>query len=476
LKSTGGHHPPPTVSTQPLSLRWNFSWIAAGNAVEMGCQWGLLVVLAHLGNLEMIGTVVLAFAICAPVYALACLGLRSALVSDARREYQFGDYLALRLVTSTLALAAIVALALTGGYQTETVLIILAAGLGELLKSISDIFHALLQQRERMDRIGVSLMLRGPLVLVLLGLGVYLTENILWAMLAFPLAAAFTLFCYDLPAGSRILRTAPAGNRGASVEPRARDAGLKPRWHFPTLLRLAWLTLPLGGVLMLITLTASLPRYAVSYYLGNRALGLFVSIYYLAMVGNKVVTAIGQSAGPRLAKYHAAGNTVAYVRLLGKLLGVTVGLGALLVATVALAGGPILGLLYDADFAPYQSLAVWLMLAGAMMHLTIPLGMAIEATRRFKTHMILRAVGVLVLLALLPQLIPTYNLQGAAVAMLIAFACTFAGCLGVVVWSVRDSRPSATEAEHSAPQQPARGRVPPPRWKRGAARERLKTP
>ena len=443
MNSTAGYCPPQTVRTQPLSLRLNFSWIAAGNAVEMVCQWGLLVVLAHLGNLEMIGTVVLAFAVCAPVNALAYLGLRGAVVTDARGEYRFADYLALRLVTATLALATIAGIILAAGYESETALIILVVGTGELLRSVSDIFHALLQQQERMDRIAISLMIRGPFILALLALGVYVTGNVVWGMLGFPLAAAAVLFGYDIPNGSRIVKTTTRGGKKTPSGPTTcygpitSGAGLKPRWDARTLLKLAWLTLPLGIVLMLIALTTSIPRYMVSHHLGNRALGIFVSIFYLAMVGTKVVTAMGQSAGPRLAKYHAAGNTAAYVRLLAKLLGVVVGLGAAAVLVVALAGGPILSLLYDTDFTPHLNLAVFLMLAGATMYLTVPLGIAVEAMRRFKTHMIIRAAGVLVLLVLLPGMIEAHGLQGAAAAMLISFACSAAGCLAVVLWSVR---------------------------------------
>ena len=37
------------------SLRWNFSWTFVGNIIYSGCQWGMLVVLAKVGNPEMVG-------------------------------------------------------------------------------------------------------------------------------------------------------------------------------------------------------------------------------------------------------------------------------------------------------------------------------------------------------------------------------------------------------------------------------------
>ena len=80
-----------------------FSWIIWGNFVYSLSRWGMIAVLAQLGGPEMVGRVVLAFAICAPITALGNLGLRSVLVTDARGEYRFGDYFALRLVTSAAA-------------------------------------------------------------------------------------------------------------------------------------------------------------------------------------------------------------------------------------------------------------------------------------------------------------------------------------------------------------------------------------
>jgi hypothetical protein len=37
------------------SLRWNFSWTFVGNIIYSACQWGMLVVLAKIGNPEMVG-------------------------------------------------------------------------------------------------------------------------------------------------------------------------------------------------------------------------------------------------------------------------------------------------------------------------------------------------------------------------------------------------------------------------------------
>ncbi len=407
---------------RPLSLRRNFAWAAAGNAVSVFSQWGKVVVLAHLGNLEMIGLMALAFAICAPVIALAGLGLRSAVVTDVRREYPFADYLTLRLLTSLLALAVIVGMVLVGDHSRTTAAIIVVVAVAEVFVSISDVFHGLMQQYERMDRMGYSLMIRGPLMLGLLGLGVMLTGDVFWAMVGYAAAMGLTLLFFDLPMAVWLTRRDPLGNR------------LLPCWRPMSLVRLAVLAAPLGVVLTLAALAVSLPRYTISHYLGNHALGVFVSIYYLSIAGTKLVNTVGQSAGPRLAKFYAADDTRAFGQLLGQLVLLVLGLGTAGVFAVALLGQWVLGTLYDADFRPYWGLSLLVMTAAAVMYLSALLGMALESMRRFRTHMAIRAVGVLLLLGTLPILVPSMGLYGAAVSMLISSVANALGCFGVILW------------------------------------------
>src|ERR1043165_9211480 len=80
------------------SLRANFLWSLTGTIIYAGCQWGMLVALAKLGDAEMVGQFALALAVTAPVLMFTNLQLRSVQATDARKDYAFGDYLALRPV------------------------------------------------------------------------------------------------------------------------------------------------------------------------------------------------------------------------------------------------------------------------------------------------------------------------------------------------------------------------------------------
>jgi O-antigen/teichoic acid export membrane protein len=407
--------------------------VVSGNAVETLADCARVIALLHIGGEAMLGSLALAFAICTPVYGMASLGLRSAIATDAKGEYRFGDYLAVRLATSALGLLVVVGLVAAGGHSPTAAAVVLLIALGEMFAAVSDVFHALQQQHERMDLFAGALMIRAPLSVAAMLLGVWWTGSLVAGVAAYPLVAAAVLLFYDLPNARRIL----AASRPAWMP---RSAPVAPRWRPSTMLRLVRLAAPLGVVIMVLGLQSSVPRYVVAYWLGNHGLGVFVSIYYLGMAGSRAVAAIGQSSGPRLARHYAAGDTSAYVGLLGRVLLPVLAISIATVGALAALGGPILALIYRPEFASYAGLAVWLMVAASAGYVAQALGAAVEAMRHFKTHMVIRSLGIALLVISAPHLVRSHGLHGMAVAMLLSSGFMAIGCVGSVGWGLRTCR------------------------------------
>ncbi len=424
-----------------LSLRANFSWTFVGNVVYAGCQWGMLVVLAKLGSPEMVGQFALGLAIAVPVMAFATLKTRLVQATDAKREYLFGDYLGLRLITTALALLVIAGVVLVSGYRLETALVILAIGVAKTFESISDVFYGLLQQRERMDRVAKSLMIRGVLSLLALSVGVYLTGSVFWGVVILAIAWASVLIGYDIRSGALMLSNLTPGEGD-------RRAVVRPRWEVRTLVRLAWLALPLGIVVTLDALRTSIPRYFVAQYLGEYGLGIFAPMAYLKKAGNTVIIALGLSACPRLAKYYAARNGLAFRTLLLKLVGISVLVGGAAVLVSIVAGREILTLLYRPEYAQHQDVFVMLMVAAGIDFIATFLDYGMTAARYFRVQVPLLAVvtGTAALACL--WLVPPYGLRGAAMAVIIATLVRLSGSLVIVLYALRALHRHTTKDEH----------------------------
>ncbi|MES4792997.1 MAG: polysaccharide biosynthesis protein, partial [Chloroflexota bacterium] len=194
------------LSVRSLSLRRNFSWTLLGNVIYAGCQWAMLVVIAKLGTPVMVGQFALALAIVMPVIIFANLQMRGLQSTDARREFLFGDYLAVRLLTAVLALVIIGGIVLIAWHPRETVLVIMAVALTRTFDSLSDVFYGLVQQHERMDRIAISLIIQGTVQLAALAGIVFLTRSLLLAVLGMAVISASVLVLYDFRSARMVLQ------------------------------------------------------------------------------------------------------------------------------------------------------------------------------------------------------------------------------------------------------------------------------
>ena len=398
----------PGVAARALSLRANFSWTFAGNVIYSAAQWAMLVVLAKLGSKEMVGLFTLGLAVTAPVMMLTNLQLRGIQATDARHVYLFGHYVGLRLLTTLLALAVIAGIVIISAPGWGPALVILAVGAAKAFESISDVIYGLLQQHERMDRIATSMMIKGPLSLAALAVGVYLTHSILWATLGLALTWALILAGYDLRSAIVVLR-ASQPQAGADW-PRA----LRPIWDLRPLAALAWLALPAGIVMALLSLSVNTPRLFVKHYLGTGDLAIFASMAYVLVAGATLTTALGQAAAPRLSQYFAAGNVPAFRALLTKLLGIGVVLGGAGVLVGLVAGRAILTLLYRPDYAGHVDAFVWLLVATGLEYIASFLGYALTAARYLRIQAPIFIAVIAFMLVAGPFIIPAHGIVGAA--------------------------------------------------------------
>ncbi len=391
---------PPGGAALPR-LRDSFAWTFAGNAVYAASQWGLVVVLARLATPGALGTFALALAVTAPVFLLFGLNLRAGQATDAARGFAFADYLGVRVVGMAAALLATGALVLVARDSAETAAVVMAVGASKAVEGLSDVHYGALQAQERMRPIAISLMARGVLSVAAFAAVLALGGGLVAAVLALGAAWAAVRLVHDVPTTAALLRTA-----GEPRRPRLGRAGA----------RVIATCLPLGLVMMLVSLRLNVPRYFIQHWGGAAELGVFAALASLLVAGNLVVTALGQAATPRLASYFHAGSLFAFRGLVWRLLLVALALGAAGVAVAALAGGPVLRLLFGARYAGRADLLVLLMAVGLAAYASSVLGFALTAARTFTAQLPVFAATTLACAAGCLWLVPRHGLTGAALA------------------------------------------------------------
>ena len=366
-----------------LSLRRSMSWSLAGRLVYALCQWLMLLVLARLGGLEAVGRFALALAVTGPIVLFSNLGLRHVQATDADGSYDYADYLAVRgwtTIAALVVLAVVIALAYDAG---ETARVIALVALAKGFESMSDVVYGLEQVRQRLDLTTRSLCLRGLSGVGAMTLGYWLGGSLTASIAAMTAAWAACYLLYDLPAQRRLL---------AEPQPDARPAARpRPTGHSARRRRLAWVALPMGVVALLISLNVNVPRYFIEAWLGEQALGAFAAMFYFVVVGSLVVNGLGQATLVNLAACDARGQRRAFLRLLGRLVAASLGLGLVGVLASWLLGRQLLTLLYGAAFARDAGLFVWIMSAGALNYAASALFYGVTARRIFVGQAVLYA-------------------------------------------------------------------------------------
>lgn len=419
--------PPPSPALSRI-----FSWLFTGNLAYAACQWGVLIILAKLGNPETVGQFNLGLAVTAPILILTNLELNAIQVTDTEHRYQMGDYLGLRVLTTGMAVLCIPLVSLLVGYSWPTLQVIGLVGLVKICESLSELFYGFLLQGERhSDRIAKSLMLRGSLGVGLVLLGFGLTQNLLLALWGLLLSRVVVLLGYDLPGVAQLLQNSSQ-----------RQAVLRPRWDPKVLRSLVWTALPMGGVTLLVALNANIPRYLIDHFLGARELGIFAALAYLMMVGDMVIGTLGVSAIPRLAKYYTAADVKAFYALLFKLMAIAALLGGGIVLGAMLVGKELLTLLYRPEYGLQVTLFIWLMAAAAVEDIASLLGRALTATRHFRIQLPLAGAVTMISAIATLYLLPLWGLQGAAVALLISALVQILLSCAVLIPALARRKPS----------------------------------
>jgi len=375
----------------------------------------------------MVGKFTFGLAITAPIVMFSNLNFRGLIATDVTGRFHFSDYLGVRMIMNAIALGSIVIILFLSGSGMEIFLIGMVLGVAKIFESQSDLYYGFAQQHERMDFIARSMVLKGTTSLVLLGICTYYTGSIVWGSMGLAVAWAGNFLVYD----KSIFRKLTSEVDESSCTP----LKIRPSFQFPVIKTLVFLSLPLGFATLLNSLMTNVPRYVLMGGQGERAVGIFSALSYFVIIGARIVTALGDSALPRLARFLAEGHRERYGRLLAQMVlaGFLLGSAAIIVAWIA--GYEILMVVYRQEYAAYKTEFVLLLAAAALGYMGIFLQYGLTAARCYRPQPFIQMVSLAALTVGCFALVGAMGLRGAAYAVLISQALYLAGT-AVSTWIV----------------------------------------
>lgn len=377
-----------------LSVGQNTLFNSAGSLYYLACQWLITVLVVRLSGYEDAGILSLCMSITNMFYTLASFGMRDFQVSDYTGKYSPGQYVITRLLTCTAA--AVLCCGFVGlnrGYTGYEAACIILYMLFRVAEALVDTFQAMEQQAERMDYNFISFLLRGTFLLGGFSLILWLTQNLLLAILCITLTSFAVVLLFDFPVGRRL-------------------TGFRLTFSFQVSRQLLWECLPLMCNSFLTTAVISVPRSILEGIWGSYIMGIYASIATPATIVQSGAIWLYTPVITVFTRHYARRDARAYYTLYHKIWALLAAAFAVVFVVAGLLGRWGLGLLFDEAVVEYAGLLLPVLGTTALIACAYFLGALITITRKLKVILIGNAVAAVLAAALSLPLIRSFGMNG----------------------------------------------------------------
>ena len=332
----------------------------------------ILMVISRIDNITDAGTFVIAYAIANLLIMIGRYGVRQYQVSDVKEQFNFNEYLTLRIYSTVLMmLVAVVYIGIlyfNHSYNLEkSAAVIFICGL-KAIDAFEDVFHGFFQQHARLDIAGKILTLRLFIYIAEYMIVYYITHNLICT----------TVLCLV----TTLLLSVLLNGFAMRNFPRKKEPVSKTH-----LKELAADCFPIFMSTFMMAYVANAPKYSIDIVLSSHEQAQFNYIFMPVFVISLLSTFIYQPMINQLAIIWSKKEFRQFWHLIFRQTVIIAGLTLLVIAGGYLLGTPILSLLYGVDLSGYKIELLILLLGGGLLALVNFFTMVITVTR-YQKHLI----------------------------------------------------------------------------------------
>ena len=229
------------MENKKLSVQKSILWNSVGSLIYLATQWLITILVVRLAGVDAAGNLALAMSVGNLMYSIALFGMRNFQVSDIAEEYRNGVYIASRLITCFVSVIIGTVYVLCMSYTAEQRWCIGIYCVFKASEALYDVYAGISQKVWRMDYIGKSWVIKGICTFVAFCGVLYLTKNIVFAILAMTIVSFVVILIYDIPKNREI-------------------AEISILWKGKEIASLLYKCIPLLVYSMLTTAIATIPR------------------------------------------------------------------------------------------------------------------------------------------------------------------------------------------------------------------------
>lgn len=388
------------MKNKRLTIGESVFWNTWGSVIYLGVQWLQTILVVRLLGYEEAGVFSLAMSVTNIFYALSVYGMKNFQISDIQAKYSAGNYVLSRVVTGVSSLLLCSIFAIINGYEFGQIVCIVAYMIFKLSETFFDSFLGFYQKHWRMDFMGKSMTMRALLMLIIFPTILWVSKDLLLAIVVMTAAVFCVIILYDLRNAHRLEAIHLLANGGCI---------------WPLLVE----CLPLAVYSILSTSIGSIPRYFLEVYQGSEKLGIYASVAAPTLIVQMASTYIFNPMVTVFSESYNEKNKGKFLKTLWQCC-----MAVVVVSIVAVIGAEIFGrfglrVLYGESILPYEYLLIPLIICTVTTACSWLFCGVLTVLRNFRALLIgngFAAVGSIILSMVL---IPMCDMQGATYALLI---------------------------------------------------------
>lgn len=401
---------------KPLPLYKNTLWNAFGCILYQGCIWLTTILVVMLSpNYENSGILAFAMTIGNIFYPLATYNTRAFQASDVSNEYSNSNYVAFRLVTCVGAFAICAAYCAVISPSSATIIASIAFLIFKFDEAFANVLYGIDQKNLRMDYIGVSQLMRGPLLLVAFALSLYLWESLTAAISAMAVTCFTVTLLYDIPHSRRF----------GKVMPSITKCKVK---------RILIQCMPLVVSATFCGAIVAVSREYFGIVQGEELLGIYAAVATPTVIAQAAAVYLYSPFITPMAKAWNESDISAFIRLLLIVTGALLFLSTILITVFFLFGDAILILLFGQSIAAYAYLLIPALIGTALisfMYLSTDL---LVLMRKFVPLTLATMVSFLFCLINMEYFINQFGMNGINLVVIFSNAL---GCILMMTYIIR---------------------------------------
>lgn len=382
----------------------NFLWNTIGNILYLFSLWLITIIITIVVGYEENGVFTIAMSLANVFYVFSSYGLRGFQVSDIKKKYSDDIYVSNRFMTTIASLIVIFISALIMRYNWYTILIIMLFMVFKSFESVSDVFHGILQNDNKLNIAGISLSVKGISSAIGFTLILFLTKQ-MWIGLLFLVLIAFLIFVFfDLKMSGYKINLKVLLNKEI----------LKGSF------KLMKEALPMMLFMMTTPLLASIPKVILEKFYDATILGIYSSISTPSVIVSTLTTCVMTPLLPIWTKLfnNKDSKTLGKSFLFSCIITALIGVFGMIFSYFF--GDFFLTLVFGESISPYSFYLTYVMLISTITALTMCCNSYMVIARKLYTLLAMSFFGCLLCLAMSLIFIKEKEILGVIIALIIS--------------------------------------------------------